>query len=460
MKGERMSGGLDRLFNAGSVAVVGASTNPGKLGYQILANIVLGGYQGRVYPVNPRAGTILDLPVYPSVADIPCDFDLVVAVVRADLVPGALREAAAKGAGAGIIISGGFREAGRDDLEDELRAAAIDTGMRLVGPNCQGINYRPNKLCASWPLVEPSGSMAVISQSGTVAATLAGWAVDEGLGISATVSLGNQVDVCETDMIEFFAEDDNTRVMALYLEGAKDGRRFLEVAKRVILEKPMVILKSGRTAAGQRAAASHTRSLAGHDGVFDAACRQFGIVRAYDIESLYDSAKALEMLELTGGERIAIITSSGGCGILATDEAEQCGLTVPPLPPEVAAELGRAGLLPTAILANPLDLTVAPAEHYAAALAAMDRHGLADVYLLVFGDPIPGATEVVQRLKARIGACIAVAYLGGGDVEKSERLSMHAAGVPVFPTPERAIRAIGDAVWATKYRLGKGRDLR
>jgi len=460
VKRERMSGSLDRLFNAESVAVVGASTKPGKLGHEILSNIIRGGYQGRVYPVNPRADTILGLQVYPSVADIPSDLDLVVAVIRADLVPGALREAAGKGAGAGIIISGGFREAGREDLEEELRAVVNDSGMRLVGPNCQGINYRPNRLCASWPLVMASGSMAVISQSGTVAATLAGWAVDEGLGISATVSLGNQVDVCETDLIEFFSHDDATRVMALYLEGAKDGRRFLEVAKRTIPAKPIVVLKSGRTESGQRAAASHTRSLAGNDGVFDGACRQFRIVRASSIESLYDSAKALEMLELNGGNRIVIVTSSGGCGILATDAAEHCGLKVVPLPPAVRTELGQGGLLPTAILSNPLDLTVAPAEHYAAAVAVAERHDLADVYLLIFGDPIPGATEVVQRLKARMGARFAVAYLGGGEIEKVERVSLHAAGIPVFPTPQRAIRAIGDTVRASRHRLGKGSDLR
>lgn len=448
----QMQDGLAKLFHAHSVAVVGASTNPGKLGYQILANIVEGGFEGKVYPVNPKADQILGLPVYSAVSEIPASLDLAVVVIPARFVPGALREAVGKGAGAGIIISGGFRESGREDLEQELLAIVAECGMRLVGPNCQGINYRPNRLCASWPLVSASGSMAVISQSGTVAATLAGWAVDEGLGISATVSLGNQVDVCETDLIEFFSDDDETQVMALYLEGAKDGRRFLEAANQAIPEKPIVVLKSGRTEGGQRAAASHTSSLAGRDEVFDAACRQFGIVRVPDIESLYDSAKALQSLELNGGDRVMIVTSSGGCGILATDEAERHGLRIPPLPPGAVEELGGAGLLPTAILANPLDLTVAPAEHFEAAMSVAHQHDLADVYLLVFGDPILGATEVTKRLKAEMGARIAVAYLGGGEIEKDERLKMHAAGIPVFPTPQRAIRAIRDATWVARYR--------
>lgn len=447
-----MGDGVNRLFHGRSVAVVGASTNPTKLGYEILANILHGGYGGSVYPVNPKADEILGMPVYASVSDIPAPLDLAVVVVPARFVPGVLREAAEKGAGAAIIISGGFREAGREDLEEELLSIAAESGLRLIGPNCQGINYLPNRLCASWPLVTALGSMAVISQSGTVAATLAGWSVDEGLGISATVSLGNQVDVCETDLIEFFAADEQTRVMALYLEGARDGRRFLKAASRAIPEKPIVVLKSGRTASGQRAAASHTSSLAGSDEVFSAACKQFGIVRVPDIESLYDSAKALESLDLSGGDRVMIVTSSGGCGILATDEAEGCGLRIPSLPSEAVRDLGEAGLLPTAILSNPLDLTVAPAEHFEAAVSVAERHNLADVYLLVFGDPIPGATEVVQRLKARMGACIAVSYLGGGDVEKGERVRMHASGIPVFATPQRAIRAIRDAVWAARFR--------
>ncbi len=455
MTNEKMTNGISRLFEARSVAVVGASSNPDKLGHVILANIVGGGYEGAVYPVNPKAGEILGLRVYPSVGEIPADLDLVVVVVPARFVPGTLREAVSKGAGAGIIISGGFRESGREDLEQELLDIVAETGIRLVGPNCQGINYRPNKLCASWPLVAASGSLAVISQSGTVAATLAGWAVDEGLGISATVSLGNQVDICETDLMDFFADDEESQVIALYLEGAKDGRRFLEAVKRAVPRKPVVVLKSGRTEGGQRAAASHTRSLAGRDDVFDAACRQFGIVRAADIESLYDSAKALSYLNLNGGDRVFAVTSSGGCGILATDEAEQLGLRVPPLTPEAIVELKDAGLLPTAILANPLDLTVAPASHFEAAASVVERHDLADVYLLIFGDPIPSATEVAQRLKEKVGARVVVAYLGGGEVEKAERLRLHGVGIPVFPTPQRAIRAIRDAVWASARNLNR-----
>lgn len=449
---ESAPGGLDRLFCARSVAVVGASPNPEKLGHLILTNLIDGGYEGNIYPINPKADEIRGLRAYSSVSEVPGDLDLVVVVIPARFVAGVLREAARKGARAAVVISGGFRESGRGDLEEELIDIAQESGLRILGPNCQGINYRPNRLCASWPLVTASGPLAVISQSGTVAATLAGWAADEGLGISATVSLGNQVDVCEADLIDFFGVDEESRVIALYLEGVKDGRRFLNVVKRVLPRKPIVVLKSGRTAGGQRAAASHTRSLSGRDEVFDAVCKQFGILRAQDLDSLYDSAKALGTLTPGDGNRVLVITSSGGSGILAVDEAERRGLRIPLLSLEVAEDLKEANLPPNAILSNPLDLTMCTAEDFEATVSAIEPYDIADVYLLIFGDPIPGSTEVAQRLRHRVEARVAVAYLGGAEVEKVERLRMHAAGIPVFPTPERAIRAIQGAVCAARFR--------
>jgi len=443
---------LDSFFNARTVAVVGASTNPDKLGHVILANILFGGYTGRVYPINPKEKEILGSAVLSSIDEIPEKLDLVVIVVPAALVPGVLRQAAAKGAGAAIIISGGFREAGRIDLEKELLEISVETGIRMIGPNCQGINYIPNKLCASWPLITLEGSMAVISQSGTVAATIAGWAEEEGWGISTAVSLGNQIDVNETDLINAFAGDDTIKSIALYLEGAKDGRKFLAASENLIANKPLIVLKSGRTAGGQRAAASHTKSLAGRDEIFDAACRQTGVVRANDIESLYDMSKALASLQVSGGNRLMVITSSGGSGILAVDNAEKHGLSVPPLPEAVVAELRHAEIPANATLANPLDLTVATAQEFKNALRVLMQEDLADLYLLIFGDPIPGAAGTAAWLRDQIGSRVAVAYLGGGLVEKEERVILHQAGIPVFTTPERAVVALGSVAWLQKYK--------
>jgi acyl-CoA synthetase (NDP forming) len=444
---ESAAGSLDRLFSARSVAIIGASRNPEKVGHIVLASILDGGFEGDVYPINPREDKLLGVRTYPSVGSVPGDVDLVVVAISAPYVPDVLREAVVKGVGGAVVLSGGFREAGREDLEEQLADIARSSGLRIVGPNCQGINYLPNKLFASFwfPPVMP-GPVAVVSQSGTVAATLAGWAVDENFGVSATVCLGNQVDVSETDTISFFADDPATRAMAYYLEGAKDGRRFMDVLKHVASKKPLVILKSGRTTGGQRAAASHTRSLAGRDEVFDAVCRQFGVVRAPDLESLYDSAKALSTLAPPRGDRVLIVSSSGGAGILAVDEVERHGLTVPQLPPTLIEALKGVDLPRNAVYANPLDLTFCSAADFSAALSVVDRYDVADVYLLIFGDPIQGAAEVVRKISASARASVAVAFLGGGEVEKAERPRIQAAGIPVFPTPERAARSIAAAV--------------
>jgi acyl-CoA synthetase (NDP forming) len=440
--------GLERLFCPRSVAVVGASRNPDKVGHMVLSNIHEGGFAGDVYAVNPKADEILGLQAYPSLSSVPSDLDLVVVVVPAPYVPRVVREAAEMGVGAAVVLSGGFREAGRADLEEELSAIVRETDLRIVGPNCQGINYLPSRLLASFwfPRVLP-GPMAVASQSGTVAATLAGWATDDLFGVSATVCLGNQVDICESDLMSFFAHDPQTDVMAFYLEGAKDGPRFVSVLKRVAPKKPIVILKSGRTVEGKRAASSHTRSLAGRDEVFDAACRQFGVVRVASLESLYDSAKALSMLVPPRGNRLVIVTSTGGAGILAVDEAERSGLQLSSLPSSLIDELQEADLPRNAVFSNPLDLTVCSADDFETAMLLLNRYDVADVYLLIFGDPIKGAATAVEKINARIRGSVAVAFLGGGEIEKAERPCMQAAGIPVYPTPERAVDAIAAAVW-------------
>jgi len=458
---EEALGSLDRLFSPRSVAVVGASRNPEKVGHIVLASILNGGFAGHVYPINPKEKEILGLQVYPSVSRVPGVVDLVVVAIPAPYVADVLREAVAKGVGASVVLSGGFREAGRADLEEQLGAIARSGGLRILGPNCQGFNYLPSNLRASfWFPPVPLGPVAVVSQSGTVAATLAGWALDESFGVSATVCLGNQVDVSETDTIEFFVSDPQTRVMALYLEGARDGRRFVDVLKRVGSQKPLVILKGGCTVGGQRAAASHTRSLAGRDEVFGAACRQFGVVRAPDLESLYDSAKALSTLAPPPGNRVLIVSSSGGAGILAVDEAERHNLTVPPLPPTLIDELKGLDLPRNTVYANPLDLTVSTAAHFRAAFSVLDRYNVADVYLVVFGDPIVGAADVISEFSARAKGRVAVAFLGGGEVEKAERLRMQVAGIPVFPTPERAARAVAAAAWWAARQRDLGTDLK
>lgn len=444
---------LDRLFNARSVAVVGASDDPRKFGHATLSSILKGGFDGAIYPVNPRASQIQGLRAYPSISAIPDQVDLVVVIVPAPAVPDVLREAGDKGVRAVLIQSGGFREAGRADLEAEISAISKQYGLRVLGPNIQGMIYLPNKLCAIfWPAITTPGPLGIISQSGTVTAALAEWADGEGVGVSAAVNLGNQTDLCESDIIEYLTTDRMTKVIMLYLEGVRDGRRFLDAVNKATRRKPVTILKSGRTPAGRAATASHTASLSGSDEVFGAVCRQVGIVRADDLETLFDSAKALAMMRPPRGNRLMAITTSGGSGALAVDEAERTGLAVPGLPAELIDRLKALDIPPFASLSNPLDFAAVAGAPFVEVALLADQFNVADTYLLIFGDPLAGATEIVQRIINNISGSVAVTYCGGGEVEKQERVRMQLAGIPVFPTPERAVRGIAAATWWAHHR--------
>jgi acetyl coenzyme A synthetase (ADP forming)-like protein len=434
---------LNKVFNAESIAVIGASNNPDKTGYTVLKNLIDGGFPGRIYPINPKAETILGVKCYKSTRDVPENIDLAVIIVPAPAVPDVLKEAAQKRAKGAVIISGGFREIGNTELENEVMRIADENGIAIIGPNCQGINYTPNKLCDSWPLMTKKGAMAVIAQSGTIGAAMGGWAEQENLGFTSVVALGNKSGVNEIDLLEFFTLDEATKVIALNVEGVKDGRRFIEASKAALRKKPVVVLKPGRTKRGSEAAESHTKSIAGSDKVFDAVCRQIGLVRAEGLEEFYDYSKMLGLLKKPSGKRLMIMTSSGGSGILAADTAEEIGLELSRLS-ESAAALLKETLPAQCVVSNPLDLTGdATAQRYKTAMEAVLTEDDADMYLLIFGDPIENASEVAAMIRARTDKPVAVAFLGGGDVEKKELLLMHRDGVPVFPTPERAVKAIG-----------------
>lgn len=430
---------LKAIFRPASIAVVGASANPEKWGFKILKNILDAGFQGPVYPINPKAGEILGLRSYRSVNEIEAQVDLAVVIIPAPAVPEAIEECGQKGIKGAIVITGGFSEAGPEGAELERRLAEIAArwGLRVVGPNCQGVNHPHHSLCASWPLIQDKGEMAIISQSGTIGAAFMDWASLDRLGFSAFVSLGNRADIDEADLIEYFSADGDTRVIALYLEGVKDGARFLEAARGC--PKPIVVLKPGRTEQGRRAAESHTRSLAGRDEIYEAVFRQRRIHRASNLEELYDFSKALAYLPCPRGKKILIVTSSGGSGVLATDVAALEGLEVASLPGELAGRL-RAELPSHFVISNPFDLTGdADARLYQKVVEAASPYY--DAIVLIFGDPLPGASEVVTQEPPQV-----VIYLGGADVERRERELFHLKKIPVFPTPERGIRALSQLV--------------
>jgi acetyl coenzyme A synthetase (ADP forming)-like protein len=433
---------LEPLFNARSVAVVGASADPAKFGNIILKNIIDGGYEGKIYPINPRSDSILGFKCYKSLGDVPGEIDVAVIVIPARFVPDVMDDAGKKNVKGALIISGGFREIGNFELENKVTETAEKHGIRVIGPNCQGFNYTPNKLCASWPLITKQGPIAVISQSGTIGATMEMWAQTEKLGISGFVALGNKSDVNEIDLIDFFAEDPSTKVISLYIEGVGDGAGFIKTVRKIGGEKPIVVLKPGRTEKGRRAAESHTSSIAGKDEIFEGVCRQLGITRAGDITELCDFSKAFGFLKKPDGNNMLVITSSGGCGILATDTAEENGINIVILKEDIRKEL-KDTLPEPCVIANPLDLTGdAPAERFRDTVRTASKDSNIDFFLLIFGDPIPGAFEVVSELKQEISKEIVVCYLGGGEVEKEEVSKMQRHGIPVFPTPERAVNAV------------------
>ena len=430
-----MISSLTPLFRPGRIAVIGASGNPEKMGFQIFRNILEAGFSGDVLPVNPKGEVILGRSSVRSAGEIPEGTDLAVVIIPAKLVPATILELGERKVRSAIVITGGFAEAGEEGaaLQDDLVRNASRCGIRLIGPNCQGVNYPYHGLCASWPLITRRGEIAIVSQSGTVGAALSDWASEDRLGFSAFVSMGNRADVDEADLIGFFADDPNTLVIALYIEGVKDAGKFLAALREC--RKPVVIFKAGRTERGRKAAESHTRSLAGKDEVYDAVFRQYGVHRASTLEELYDYSKALAYLPPPPGPRTLIVTSSGGSAIIATDVAEEEGFRVATLPPELAARLRE--ILPShCIVGNPLDLTGdTDADRYRKVLSAAEGHY--DVVMTIFGDPIAGAADVV-----RPGRCDLVAYLGGADVEREERGKMHEKKIAVFPTPERAVKAL------------------
>ncbi len=442
---------LDYLFNPRSVAVVGASRTPGKLGYEILKNIIEAGFQGEVYPVNPKADEIMGLKCYHSVSEVPGPVDLAVVVIPARFVPDAVEEAVENGVRGFVVISGGFREVGGEgvELEERLVRAVREGGARLIGPNCQGVNNPHVGLCATWPLSTRRGPVAVVSQSGTVAAFMATGLEGEGIGMSKFAALGNKADVDEVDMLEYLADDPDTRVVALYLEGTSRGRELMEALRRCASRKPVVVIKAGRTKAGAEAVASHTGTLAGSAEVYDAVFRQTGAISVATLEEFFDASKALASFRPPRGPRVMVITSSGGSGILAADAVESRGMRLARLPEEILERL-REELPDFCVIRNPLDLTgSAYAELYDRAMELTRDCEEIDAYVVIFGDPIPGAFEVIQRHVRETDKPILTAYLGGGEVEAEERRKFYEAGVPIYPTPERAVGALY-ALWRAR----------
>jgi len=330
------------LFHPRSVVFVGASNKPGKWGSIVLANLMRNGFNGEIFPVNPGEAEVQGLKAYARIADVPGSPDLAAIVVPPPAVPGVIDECTAKGIRAGVVITAGFAEVGRDGLrlQEEMVDRARAGGMILVGPNCNGIISPPGRLHLAMPPVYPAaGTMAVIGQSGNVATSIARRIMKLGFGLSRFVSSGNEADLHCEDYFRHLAEDPETRVILSYVEGFRDGARFLRIAREVTARKPLLMLKAGGTGAGARAAMSHTASLAGSDAAFRGAVRQAGVIRARNMDDMVNMALGLARQPLPRGRRVGIVTAGGGWGVLAADACARAGLDVVDLPADTLAEL-------------------------------------------------------------------------------------------------------------------------
>jgi acyl-CoA synthetase (NDP forming) len=349
---------LDPFFNGKSLALIGASANPNKWGFRILANIVAGKFTGPIFPINPRGGTLFGLEIYPSLSKIPDAVDLAVITIPAEKVALALEECAGKGIRSVVIISSGFSETGPEGhaLEEQIGQLAREKGVHFIGPNTMGIFSANTSLHALMPPVQPlRGGVSYVSQSGNVGVQMLGWGMERGVGFSKFVSSGTEGNIPCEDYLDYFSSDPDTRVILVYLEGLKNGRRFLDVARKAALGKPVIMFKGGKTDVGSKAAQSHSGALASRYALFKAACHQVGIVEAETTDGLLDCTSAFLHHPLPRGKRIAVLTRGGGWGVVAADACREWGLELPDLSGRVVDQLNHV-LPPYWSHGNPIDM--------------------------------------------------------------------------------------------------------
>jgi len=435
---------LDPVFNPTSIAVIGASRKPGTIGNKVVENLIEGGYKGKIFPVNPSADEILGQKAYPKVTDIPGEVDAAVFCVPAKFVLDAARDCAAKKVKGLIIISSGFSETGNRKDEEELLRIAKTGGCRIIGPNIVGILSNTTKANASFaPCLPFPGHTAFITQSGALLIAIDMLTFVRRVGMSAMISNGNMSDVNFADAIEYYAKDPDTKNITLYIEGLKDGRRFIEAGRKA--NKPIVAIKSGVSARGAAAAASHTGSLAGAAKVYDAAFRQAHVVPAYNLDELMDRTQALSMQPPLKGENILVITNGGGIGVLATDAAEKHGVPLSAAPADLQAEL-RKCMPDFGSAKNPVDITGgAGLEGYEMAIECALKHDWVDGLAVLccetaVTDPIAIAKSTILAIeKTGVRNKPVIAAFVGGERCDQAAATFSEAGIPMFGDPARAM---------------------
>jgi acyl-CoA synthetase (NDP forming) len=455
---------MNRIMKPDSVAVIGASPEAGKIGNSVMKNLINGGYQGKIYPIHPKADEILGVKAFKSVKDVPGGTDVAVFAIPPKFVAQALVEVGEKGIPGAVLIPSGFAETGNVEGQQEIQNIGRKYNVRLMGPNIYGFYYTWKNLCATFcTAYDIKGGAALSSQSGGIGMAIVGFSRSAKMGVSAIVGLGNKSDLDEDDLLTFFEQDDNTKIIAMHFEDLKDGRSFAEVAKRVSRKKPVVVLKAGRTALGARAAASHTAALAGNDKIYDDVLKQAGVIRAMGLRDLLEYARAIPVIPTPTGENVVIITGAGGSGVLLSDAVADSGLKLMAMPPDLDAAF-RKFIPPFGASGNPIDITGGePPKTYQNTI----RLGLEDprIHALILGywhtiitPPMVFAklvVEVVEELKAKgIEKPIVASLAGDVEVEEAaEYLFQH--GIPAYPyTTEMPV-----AVLAAKYKWARGAGL-
>ncbi len=451
---------MTRIMKPNAVAVIGASNEEGKIGNSVMKNLINGGYRGEIYPINPKSDQVMGKKAYKSIKDVSGDVDVAVFAVPAKFVAGALEECGEKGVAGAILIPSGFAETGNQDLQDEAVAIAHKHGVRILGPNIYGYYYTPENLCATFCTpYDVKGGVALTSQSGGIGMAILGFSRSSKMGVSSIVGVGNKSDIDEDDLLTFFEQDDNTNLVAMHLEDLKDGRLFAETAQRVSKNKPVVVLKAGRTAMGARAASSHTGALAGDDKVYDDILRQSGVVRAPGLNEMLQYARGIPVLPTPKGENVLIITGAGGSGVLLSDACVDNDLTLMDMPQDLD-EAFKSYIPPFGASGNPVDITGGePPSTYRATIAL----GLEDdrIHSLILGywhtivtPPMVFAelvADVVAEYREKgIEKPIVASLSGDVEVEEaSQYLFDH--GVVAYPyTTELPVQVLG-----AKYRWAR-----
>lgn len=454
-----MTSDLNPFFAPQGVALIGTSANPTKLSFGILRNMIQGEYRGKVYPVNPRYPEVLGKPCFPEIAAVPDPVDLAVIALPAATVPETVEACGRRGIKTAIIISGGFREVGAIGLALENRCVEIarQYQMRLIGPNCVGTMDLYSGVNTTFIKgTPPRGHIGFLSQSGAICGAVVDYVLDKDIGFSNFTSMGNMADVNETDIIAYLGSDPNTKVIAAYLEGIQDGRRFMDIAREVGRVKPIVMLKVGRSEAGARAVSSHTGSLAGSYTAYQAAFKQCGLIEVNSAAELFDVAIAMVYQNPPSGNRTVIITNSGGPAALASDSLATGGMNLADLATETQTRL-RASLNPAAQVGNPVDMLggAEPAEYEAALEACLADENVDSALAILTPQALVNPADVARVIgnaAANTRKTVFASFVGGVSVGEARRV-LHSLNVPMYTFPEQASQILG-----TLYHYGQQHD--